>query len=106
METPQQQSGAERGGVPTPAELDEPVVAYTTRWCGYCHLALKLLRKKGITFREIGVDGNAAARQWLMQTTGRHTVPQIFVHGRSIGGYTDLSALDSSGELARMLAAR
>jgi glutaredoxin 3 len=89
--------------VPTPTEVDAPVVAYTTRWCGYCQLALRLLRKRGIAFQEIGVDGNAAARKWLLETTGRHTVPQIFVRGQSIGGYTDLSALDGSGELARML---
>lgn len=101
METPQ----TERGGVPAPEQIDAPVVAYTTRWCGYCHMALRLLRKRGIAFEEIGVDGNPAARQWLLQTTGRHTVPQIFVRGQGIGGYTDLSALDSSGELARMLEA-
>jgi glutaredoxin 3 len=97
---------AERGDVPAPGELAVPIVAYTTRWCGYCHLALRLLKKRGIAFEEVPVDGNTAARQWLVQQTGRHTVPQIFVRGRSIGGYTDLAALDDSGELSRLLAAR
>ncbi len=97
---------ADRGDVPAPSEITAPVVAYTTRWCGYCHLALRLLKKRNIEFEQIDVDGNTAARRWLVQETGRHTVPQIFVHGRSIGGYTDLAALDDSGELARLLAQR
>jgi glutaredoxin 3 len=32
-------------------------------------------------------------------------VPQIFIDGRHIGGYDDLSALDKAGELDRLLAA-
>lgn len=93
-----------RGGVPQPADLQVPVVLYTTKWCGYCHMALRMLKKRGTLFQEIQVDGNGEARQWLRQTTGRTTVPQIFVHGRSIGGYTDMAELDESGELDRMLA--
>jgi glutaredoxin 3 len=94
----------QRGGVPSPGDLPVAVVLYTTKWCGYCHLALRMLKKRGIAFEEIGVDGNGDAREWLRSTTGRTTVPQIFVHGRSIGGYTDLAALDESGELERLLA--
>jgi glutaredoxin 3 len=30
-------------------------------------------------------------------------VPQIFIDGRSIGGYDDMAALNASGELDRML---
>jgi len=96
----------ERGGVPAPGDVAAPVVLYTTRWCGYCHLALRLLKKRGVAFEEIAVDGNGPARQWLQGATGRHTVPQIFVHGQSIGGYTDLAALDASGELTTLLAAK
>jgi glutaredoxin 3 len=33
-------------------------------------------------------------------------VPQIFIDGRHIGGFDDLSALDASGELDRLLAAK
>lgn len=90
--------------LPAPAQLDAPVVLYTTPWCGFCRAALSLLRARGIEHTAIDVMGNRAARSWLAQVTQQSTVPQVFVHGQSIGGYTELAQLDQSGELARRLA--
>jgi glutaredoxin 3 len=80
------------------------VKIYTTDWCGYCSAALRLLRSKGVEFEQIDVDGNAKMRKWLVEATGRTTVPQIFIDGEPIGGFTDLRALDERGVLDRMLA--
>ncbi|MCA9710307.1 MAG: glutaredoxin [Myxococcales bacterium] len=91
-------------GLPAPADVAAPVVVYTTRWCGYCHAALALLRDRDIEHVEIDVSGNHDARRWMREVTRQSTVPQVFVGGRSIGGYTELAALDRSGELDRMLA--
>ena len=88
-------------GVPRPETFDEPVVVYGTRWCGYCRSALRLLERRGIRHAEVDVSGNAPARAWLLAITGRRTVPQIFIHGRSIGGYTELAALDREEELPK-----
>lgn len=82
-----------------------PVRVYTTRICGYCFAAKRLLSKKGVPFEEIDVSDDPAARQWLVETSGQRTVPQIFVGDRAVGGYTDLRALDLSGELDALLAA-
>jgi len=90
-------------GVPRPEDLTAPVVLYTTPWCGFCRAALALLLQRGIAHVEVDVVGNDAARDWLAEVSGQTTVPQIFVRGRSIGGYTELAALDRSGELDRML---
>jgi glutaredoxin 3 len=90
-------------GLPRPADHDAPVVLYTTPWCGFCRAALGLLRARGIEHVEVDVLGNHAARDWLAAVSGQTTVPQVFVRGRSIGGYTELSALDRSGELQRLL---
>ena len=51
------------------------------------------------------MTNSADARSWLIETTGQRTVPQVFIHGRSIGGYSELSALDRAGKLAGLLAA-
>jgi glutaredoxin 3 len=90
---------------PQPSELDAPVVVYLTPWCPFCQMARRLLDARGIQYEPIDVSGNRAARAWLQMASGQHTVPQVFVHGKSIGGYTELAALERSGELARMLAA-
>ena len=80
------------------------VKMYTRRWCGYCTAAERLLDAKGVSYENIDTTGDHATRRWLVEQTGRSTVPQIFIDGVSIGGYDDLRALDRRGELDRMLA--
>jgi glutaredoxin 3 len=75
------------------------VVVYSTNFCPYCVAAKKLLDSKKIPFEEINVQTDFEKREWLVKTTGQRTVPQIFIDNVSIGGFDELSALDSSGEL-------
>jgi glutaredoxin 3 len=83
-----------------------PVRLYTTTACGFCHRAKQLLRAKGVAFEEIDVTGDDAMREKLVEMSGGlKTVPQIWIGDRHVGGYTDLAALDASGELARLHAA-
>lgn len=70
----------------------EPIVMYSTQWCGYCRAAKALLKERGLEFSEIDVDADPSRRQEMMQRSGRHTVPQIFFGEKHIGGYTDLYA--------------
>ena len=79
------------------------VTVYTTRYCPYCFAARRLLDGKGIAYREIACDGREDLRQWLFEASRQSTVPQIFVNGRSIGGYSELSLLDKRGQLERVL---
>ncbi|MFZ9099064.1 MAG: glutaredoxin domain-containing protein, partial [Burkholderiaceae bacterium] len=39
----------------------------------------------------------------MMSSTGRRTVPQIFIGDRHVGGHDDLVALDRAGELMPLL---
>jgi glutaredoxin 3 len=80
------------------------VKMYTRRWCGYCSAAERLLNEKGVSFEEIDTTGDRETRRWLVDQTGRTTVPQIFIDDRSIGGYSELRALDRSGALDGLLA--
>lgn len=77
---------------------------YVTAYCGYCDRAKQLLRRKGVAFRELDVGNDPEKRAWLVTATGRRTVPQIFIGGRSVGGYDDIAALDRTGELDGLLA--
>ncbi|MBX3213496.1 MAG: glutaredoxin 3 [Labilithrix sp.] len=78
---------------------------YTTLICPYCVRAKLLLKGRGIAFEEIDVSGDPEKRSWLVETTGRRTVPQIFIGDEPIGGFDELRALDRSGELDKKLAA-
>lgn len=75
------------------------VQVYTTRICTYCVAAKRLLKKRDIAFEEIDVSSDPEKRMWLVEQSGQRTVPQIFIHGESIGGYTELAALDRAGGL-------
>jgi glutaredoxin 3 len=80
------------------------VKMYSTGVCPYCVMAERLLTSKGITqIEKIRVDLDAAARETMMEITGRRTVPQIYIGETHVGGFDDLSALDRSGQLDALL---
>lgn len=79
------------------------VTMYTTGHCPYCTMAKRLLAARGVTPREIGIDGDDARRTEMVERTGRRSVPQIFIGERHVGGYDDLAALDRAGQLQPLL---
>lgn len=80
------------------------VTIYTTATCPYCVQAKLLLSSKNIAYDEIRVDLDSAQRVAMENLTGKRTVPQIIINDKPIGGYTDLYALNRSGELDKLLA--
>jgi glutaredoxin 3 len=80
------------------------VKVYTTNYCGYCHAAKALLAQRGVAFQEIDCSSDPPTRQWLIEQTGQRTVPQIFIGGVPVGGFSELSALDRAGKLRAILA--
>ena len=81
----------------------KPVIVYTSTPCPYCSRAKELLKRKGIPFEEINIgwDDEEAWKEASKRSGGMKTVPQIFIDGKIIGGYTELAALDASGELMK-----
>lgn len=81
------------------------VKIYRTTYCPYCDMAKRLFKNLEVEFEEIDVTNDHDMRLKLVEMTGgRRTVPQIFINGVSVGGYTDVDALRKSGELVEMLA--
>jgi glutaredoxin 3 len=79
------------------------VTIYTKEHCPYCTRAKALLAAKGVPFEEIPVEGNDGLRAWLVERSGQMTVPQVFAGERSLGGFSDLAALDRAGALDPIL---
>lgn len=71
------------------------VVVHAKVGCPYCTKAVDLLHRNGIKYREISYDPASPMymqnAQKLMAQTGSRTFPQIFIDGKFIGGYTELS---------------
>jgi glutaredoxin 3 len=99
-------SGAQGGAASryNPAPMTAPkITVYTRAHCPYCVRAKRLLDRKGFSYEEIDVEGDDALRGWLAERTGQLTVPQIFAGERSLGGFSDLDALDRAGRLEPIL---
>ncbi len=82
------------------------IILYTTPFCGYCRAAKRLLADKALDFEEIDVAFDDDKRaEMIDRARGQRTVPQIFIHGRHIGGYDELAMLERAGKLDAWLAA-
>ena len=79
------------------------VIVYTTDYCPYCTQAKSLLTRKKAPFTEVNVEERPDLRSWLVSASGQRTVPQVFINGRSVGGFSDMSALDRQGKLDPLL---
>ena len=80
------------------------VEIYTSSYCPFCFRAKNLLKSKGIAINEIDVTDDDAMREKMIELSGgRRTVPEIFINGKIVGGYDELSALDARGDLDAML---
>jgi glutaredoxin 3 len=82
----------------------QSVKMYTTAVCPYCTRAKQILKAKGVEqIEEIRIDTDPVQRDYMMQTTGRRTVPQIFIGATHVGGCDELMALDAKGGLQALL---
>jgi glutaredoxin 3 len=79
------------------------VTVYTTSRCPYCLCAKRLLDAKGVSYEEIDVEEDDGLRVWLAERTGQLTVPQIFAGDCSLGGFSDIDALNRAGRLDPIL---
>jgi len=81
------------------------VEIYTKFLCPYCARAKRLFDSKGVSYEEYDITMGGDKRAEMMQrANGRHTVPQIFIDGRHIGGSDDLAELERNGQLDPLLA--
>ena len=65
------------------------IVVYSKNMCGYCVKAKSVLTSKGLEFEEINIEEKPEAREFVI-SEGHRTMPQIYVDGKSIGGYNEL----------------
>ena len=80
------------------------ITIYSTTWCPSCIAAKKLLDAKGLSYEEINIEEENISREQLSEITGGHTVPQIVINKKTIGGFDGLLSLSQSGELEKMIA--
>ncbi len=77
--------------------MAEPTITvYTTTVCPYCIRAKMVLKRNGLAFTEVDVSDK---RDWLIEKSGRRTVPQIYIGDYHVGGCDDLMEMEAAGKL-------
>jgi len=56
-----------------------------------------------IPYENIDIEEQGLSREDLAIITGGHTVPQIIINDKSIGGFNELLQLNNSGQLKELL---
>jgi glutaredoxin len=65
-------------------------VVWSKNACPFCDQAKNLLKLKGVEFEERNISTDWTREQLLEAVPDARTVPQIFLDGNLIGGFTEL----------------
>jgi len=56
----------------------EPIVMYTTTWCGDCRRVKHFLTQRGIAYREVNIETDAEAEAIVLKANrGKRKVPTL-----------------------------
>ena len=57
---------------------ESELIMYSTVWCGYCKRLKTMLKSAGIAFREVDIEHDPAAAEFVMGVNGgNQTVPTV-----------------------------
>ena len=85
-----------------------PVTVFSKPWCPFCRRAIEALALAGVdnpNIIDLSQMDAQGIQSTLQQMTGRRTVPNVFIGGKSIGGGDETVAYEQSGKLTKMLRA-
>ncbi len=84
--------------------MPEPLTMYTTPWCGYCRRLKSQLARDGIEVREIDIELDPDAADYVMAVNGgNQTVPTlVFADGSALTNPSVAQVKDRLTELAAL----
>ena len=93
-------------------EANKVFIAHKS-YCPYCHSTLSLINEKikqnilkeeDVYYLELDtMDDGSDYQDALQEISGQRTVPNVYINNKHIGGNSDLQALNSSGQLDKLL---
>jgi glutaredoxin 3 len=79
------------------------VLVYICKRSLRCWLTRRLLRRKGYHFEVIDATNDARLCSRLARSTGRETMPYVFIDHRPVGGFGEIRSLEVSGTLEQLV---
>ncbi|KAJ1678639.1 hypothetical protein EV182_003642 [Spiromyces aspiralis] len=86
---------------------ENTVIIFSRTTCPFCGSTKELLDRYNIPYRAIELDlveNGQDVLAYLLELTGQHTVPNIFINGKHIGGFSELEAGFRDGTVQKLLA--
>jgi len=80
----------------------QPVVLFSKTTCPFCTKAKDLLKSLNVKFETVELDKIDKGSQYqdaLLEISGQKTVPNTFIYGHHLGGWTDMANAHSGGHL-------
>jgi len=84
---------------------DNKIVVFSKSYCGYSMKAKNAFKELGVPHKVVELDQHPQGQQLqsaLRELTGRGTVPNVFISGKSVGGGDDMQRMLKTGELLKM----
>ena len=75
----------------------------TMPMCGFSSVAAEILKRNGVTFKDVDVLKSQDLRQGIKEFSDWPTVPQLYIKGEFIGGCDIMKEMYQSGELRTLL---
>jgi len=72
--------------------------------CGFSQRVVAILASYGIAYVAVNVLLDERVRQGIKEYADWPTIPQLYVHGKFVGGCDIVSEMHATGELAELLA--
>lgn len=72
--------------------MEKDIKIYVTMGCPFCRKMMEWLAKHNVKHTRVVFEDTASKMAFYAQHEGVHTVPQMFIDGVRLGGWTDLNA--------------
>ena len=83
------------------------IIVYSSVLCPYCKSAKELLESLDLKYKEILIDNAPEVKkQMINKSSGKKTVPQVFIGDNHIGGYDNLKEIYDNKKLFLILERR
>ncbi|MBW1756486.1 MAG: Grx4 family monothiol glutaredoxin [Deltaproteobacteria bacterium] len=74
--------------------------------CGFSATVVEVLRRSGSEFQDVNVLEDPDIRQGIKELANWPTIPQLYVHGKFVGGCDIIREMYEKGELDAVLSAK
>ncbi|HET9870852.1 MAG TPA: glutaredoxin domain-containing protein [bacterium] len=63
--------------------MSQPIIVYTTSWCGDCHRLTRQLDERGIAYEQRDIERDPADfKTMLSYTNGKRVIPTVDIGGK------------------------